>query len=125
MPSLLRPRVGRLASRAALICSGVLRSGSESLTLSFARETWRLCRFANLLSIHAYGNSLAMSPLLWSSPANSGILARWPTRRFSLPRSGVSRCQTILCVKAHLFFGEDQRALLLALVASFQDSPAH
>ncbi len=50
-PSLLRPPSGRLASRAALICSGVLRSGSESLTRSRARETWRLCRFANRLSI--------------------------------------------------------------------------
>src|ERR1700733_1329808 len=47
----LPPRVARLASRAALICSGVRRSGSESFTCSFLRETWRLCRFANLLSI--------------------------------------------------------------------------
>jgi hypothetical protein len=46
-----RPAEGRLASRAALICSGVLRSGSESLTRSFARATWRLCRFASFLSI--------------------------------------------------------------------------
>ena len=51
LPSLPRPAAGRLASRAALICSGVLKSGSESLSRSFARETWRLCRFANLLSI--------------------------------------------------------------------------
>ena len=38
------PRVlsGRLASRAALICSGVLTSGSESLILLFARATCRL-----------------------------------------------------------------------------------
>ena len=45
------PWVARLASRAALICSGVLRSGSESWTCSFARETLRLCRFNNRLSI--------------------------------------------------------------------------
>ena len=32
-----------------LNCSGVLRSGSDSLTRSLARETWRLCRFSNLL----------------------------------------------------------------------------
>jgi hypothetical protein len=41
----------RLASLAAPICSRVLRSGSESESRSFARETCRLCRFANLLSI--------------------------------------------------------------------------
>jgi len=41
----------RLTSRAALICSGVLRSGSDTLTCSRARETWRLCRFNSLLSI--------------------------------------------------------------------------
>lgn len=51
MGRLPRPAAGRLASRAALICSGVRRSGSESPTRSFARKTWRLCRFANLLSI--------------------------------------------------------------------------
>jgi len=33
------PWAARLASRAALICSGVRKSGSESLTFSFARET--------------------------------------------------------------------------------------
>lgn len=33
------PCVARLASLAALICSGVLRSGSESFTCSFARAT--------------------------------------------------------------------------------------
>ena len=44
---------GRLASRAALICSGLLRSGSEICSRSLARSTWRLCRFANLLSIHS------------------------------------------------------------------------
>jgi hypothetical protein len=42
---------GRLASRAACNCSGVLTSGSDSLTRSRARETWRLWRFINLLSI--------------------------------------------------------------------------
>jgi hypothetical protein len=42
---------GRLASRAALICSGVLKSGSETCTRCRARDTWRLCRLANLLSI--------------------------------------------------------------------------
>ncbi len=53
MGTLPRPTAGRLVSRAALICSGLLRSGSESPTRSFARETWRLiCHFANLLSIH-------------------------------------------------------------------------
>ena len=35
----LWPPVGRLASRAALISSGVLTSGSESFTCCFARET--------------------------------------------------------------------------------------
>ena len=49
--ALPRLRSGRLASRAASICSGVLTSGSESFTFSFARATWRLCRLANLLSI--------------------------------------------------------------------------
>jgi hypothetical protein len=33
------PCVARLASRAALISSGVLKSGSESFTFSFARAT--------------------------------------------------------------------------------------
>lgn len=41
---------GRLASRLAVICSGVLRSGSEVRIRSRARATWRLCRFASLLS---------------------------------------------------------------------------
>lgn len=47
------PRVlsGRLASLAALICSGVLTSGSDSLTLLLARATSRLWRFASRLSI--------------------------------------------------------------------------
>ncbi len=45
------PRSGRLAFLAAAICSGVRTSGSDSLTFSFARETWRLWRFASLLSI--------------------------------------------------------------------------
>ena len=45
------PWVARLASRAALICSGVLRSGSESFTFSFARETLRLWRFKSLLLV--------------------------------------------------------------------------
>ena len=42
---------GRLASLAALISSGVLTSGSDSLTRLFARATSRLWRFAILLSI--------------------------------------------------------------------------
>ena len=57
----------RLASRAALIWSSVLKSGSDSLTRSLARATLRLCTFANRLSIvileyatafvvHCYGN---------------------------------------------------------------------
>ena len=46
-----RLKSGRLFSLAASICSGVLTSGSESLTRSLARATCRLCRFANLLSI--------------------------------------------------------------------------
>ena len=46
------PRSGRLAFLAAAICSGVRTSGSESFTFSFARETWRLWRFASLLSIY-------------------------------------------------------------------------
>lgn len=41
----------RLASRAASICSGVRTSGSESFTLLRSRETCRLWRLANLLSI--------------------------------------------------------------------------
>ena len=51
---------GRLASRAALICSGLLRSGSDRLTRLFWRETWRLCFFANLLSI--------FPSTVWSEP---------------------------------------------------------
>jgi hypothetical protein len=42
---------GRLASRAAFNCSGVRTSGSDTLTRSLARCTWRLWRFAILLSI--------------------------------------------------------------------------
>jgi hypothetical protein len=41
---------GRLASRAAVSCSGVLTSGSDSRSRPLARETWRLCRFCSLLS---------------------------------------------------------------------------
>lgn len=41
----------RLASRAVLICSGVLRSGCDSLSRALSRETCRLWRFANRLSI--------------------------------------------------------------------------
>lgn len=49
--SLPRLRSARLAARAASICSGVRTSGSDSLMCCFARSTWRLCRFANRLSI--------------------------------------------------------------------------
>jgi hypothetical protein len=42
---------GRLNSRAAFNCSGVLTSGSDTLTRALARETCLLCRFSNLLSI--------------------------------------------------------------------------
>ena len=45
---------GRLASRATLTCSGVLKSGSESRSRPLSRETWRLCRFASLLSIYTF-----------------------------------------------------------------------
>lgn len=51
--SLPRAAGARLASRAALICSGVRTSGSDSLTCCFARATCRLCRFASRLSIPA------------------------------------------------------------------------
>ena len=51
LTSPLPPLLARLASLAALICSGVLRSGSESLTCSLARATCRLCRLASLLSM--------------------------------------------------------------------------
>src|SRR5438034_2443280 len=51
---LSRRRSGRLASRAAAICSGVRTSGSESLTFSRERETWRLWRLASLLSIRLF-----------------------------------------------------------------------
>lgn len=50
-PRCQEPKAGRLASRAALICSGVRRSGSVGAARSFARATWRLCRFASRLSI--------------------------------------------------------------------------
>ena len=40
---------GRLAARAALTCSGVLTSGSDSLIRSLPRATWRLWRFVILL----------------------------------------------------------------------------
>ena len=42
---------GRLASLAALSCSGVLTSGSDSLIRALTRETWRLWRFCSLLSM--------------------------------------------------------------------------
>jgi hypothetical protein len=48
------PATRRLSSRAALSCSGVLRSGSDTLTRSFARETWRLWRFNSLLFIVSF-----------------------------------------------------------------------
>ena len=51
----------RLTSRAAVTCSGVLRSGSDTLTRCLARATWRLCRFSSRLSILSY------------SPDSSGI----------------------------------------------------
>jgi hypothetical protein len=41
---------GRLASRAALTCSGVLTSGCDTLIRSLARETLRLWRFCSRLS---------------------------------------------------------------------------
>ena len=50
----------RLTSRAALICSGVLRSGSETLTCCRARETWRLCRFNSLLSMVSFSIRLTL-----------------------------------------------------------------
>lgn len=60
----------RLTSRAAATCSGVLRSGSESLICSRARETWRLCRFSILLFI------CVPSPagyLLYAASSSSGM----------------------------------------------------
>jgi hypothetical protein len=48
---LCRAPAGRLASRAAFTCSGVLTSGQESPPFSFARETLRLCRLSSLLFI--------------------------------------------------------------------------
>lgn len=42
---------GRLASRAALNCSGVRTSGSDTRIRSLARETLRLWRFSSRLSI--------------------------------------------------------------------------
>jgi hypothetical protein len=65
----LLPRLlsGRLASLAASICSGVLTSGSESFTCFFARETWRLCRFSNLLSILLhYTRTTVVPSMSWS-----------------------------------------------------------
>ena len=56
----------RLTSRAAFTCSGVLRSGSDTLTCCLARETWRLCRFNSILFIAPY------SP---DSSENSQIMA--------------------------------------------------
>lgn len=44
---LLHPPAGRLASRAALISSGVRTSGSDTFTFFFARATARLCRFTS------------------------------------------------------------------------------
>jgi hypothetical protein len=53
------PSAGRLASRAALISSGDLRSGSEAPCFSRARATWRLCRFASRLSMCSTSIKLA------------------------------------------------------------------
>ena len=50
----------RLTSRAAVTCSGVLRSGSETLTCCRARETWRLCRFNSLLSMVSFSIRLTL-----------------------------------------------------------------
>ena len=52
----------RLTARAALTCSGVRTSGSDTLTRCRARETWRLCRFSSLLFMMSY------------SPDSSGIV---------------------------------------------------
>ena len=104
------PCVARLASRAALICSGVLRSGSESLTCSFARETWRLCRFNNLLSMDTsrsvrYPHCLNR---LVASPGSSHVFAGRPAWRFS-PRCSRLFCgSAILGVQAHIVFAEGQ-----------------
>src|SRR6266849_2128849 len=64
---------GRLASLAASICSGVRTSGSDSLTCSFARATWRLCRFASRLSILQ-----DYTEVIYSAPANA-TLQPFPT----------------------------------------------
>lgn len=52
-----RPASGRLASRAASICSCVLTSGSDVFECSLALVTCRLCRLASLLSIDQQYNT--------------------------------------------------------------------
>ena len=69
---------GRLASRAALICSDVRRSGSESCIRSLPRNTWRLCRFATLLSIHSLALQEAfaiLTPFLAGDGIRGGLPA--------------------------------------------------
>jgi hypothetical protein len=74
-----RPPTARLASRAAVRCSGVLRSGSDRL-LRAARETWRLWRFRNLLFIVSFTQVPVCTPI---SPIP-------PQPRRSWPRSSAS-----------------------------------
>ena len=63
-----RPATARLASRAAVSCSGVLRSGSNRLQRSLARETWRLWRFSILLFIvNAYFSTSSTTPQIMAS----------------------------------------------------------
>lgn len=45
------PAAERLASRAALIRSGILKSGLELFAQFRAFEAWRLCRFNSLLAV--------------------------------------------------------------------------
>jgi len=58
-----RLRSAPLMALASAICSGVLTSGSDTRTFCLARDTWRLCRFASLLSILPYPRPLSIGPV--------------------------------------------------------------
>ena len=113
------PCVARLASRAALISSGVLKSGSDTFTFSFARATWRLCRFNNLLSIdtsRSFGHPRSLNRLV-AAPRSSYVFTRRPAWRFSPLGSCLFRGSAILRVQAHIIFAERQSLRPCSIIA--------
>jgi len=86
-----RPASGRLASRAAWICSCVLTSGSDVFECSLALATCRLCRLASLLSIDPQYNILRAlhGGDTGRNPLAPNAMEKWEHRIIPAPEVGL------------------------------------